>query len=327
MRRTYILMMIIAQLIGFASCKELYDLPKDEATVSLIAVEGVSIPTTGLVPFGDIVFSSETKKDEFTYSIDLERGGFGSMSDIRRVFFEDADGIRISGRVALDADGKATINFAPALVHKAGSCDTITLMVELYEANIGSEHYFSIVGINTTAPILNMDTLVTPTLRAADYSQAVVDFRPLPAPGNDYAVRIGNQNVIGQWKEANLSDKNLEKRVVIVRNYGNGDLGTSLENISLYRGNQLVSKETIVNGKEVMFILSETIAANTVAEFAIRADLLKVDNEAGDTYRFMVRNEEDLNIIESSTRFRATVTANGLDFAAEATDLGTYKAN
>ena len=63
-----------------------------------------------------------------------------------------------------------------------------------------------------------------------------------------------------------------------------------------------------MNGKDVTFTLNDTIRASENGLYYIKGEVINVDQTACDNYQFQLRNTEDLNVIESSTLFRSTVS-------------------
>ncbi len=265
-----------------------------------------SIPANGTATFGTLKLTAGSSNEVRLYSVEVERFGLGERSDVKRVYFEK-DGVRISGRAGLTSDGKATITFAPALTVKANSSEVIELVANLSGA-AGSEHAFRINKIDSTARDLNLAEKETSTFRTTTYTVAGADVT-YKGSNTTYKANDSTNLEFGAFRVDNKANgKDITVKSFIVRNDGNGDL-TNLKNIAIYRDSTKVSKgEATVNGKEFVIAVDSVIEGGKGANFYVRADVASVDNENGDTYKLRFKNAEDLNIVETSTKFRADIT-------------------
>lgn len=130
---------------------------------------GSSVPRVGMASFGELELDSSETVD--VYTVELERSGLGNRSDIDRVWFE-LDGVRVSGRAAVQSDGTVTVSFSPAL--EVRSSETLELIVDMNAATAGGEHMFTLTDMVTSAEDVDFD-FETPTLRTADYTVASVE--------------------------------------------------------------------------------------------------------------------------------------------------------
>lgn len=268
-----------------------------------------SIPSNGTAPFGKIVFAA-AGSDINVRSVMIERKGLGRVQDIDRLYFEK-DGTRVSARASLTSDGKGVINFSPALVVKAGSSETLDLSVSL-SGDAGSEHAFDIYEVQSSAQTssLNPSPVTTPTLRTTTYN---VGSFTLESRGTALTHRAGDSKnlEIAQFRLSNTSadNKSLKFKSVMFRNQGNGDL-VNLTNMALYRDSTKISSNVVnVDGKEVTFTVDDMLTDGQSATYYVRADVVTVDNTDGDTYKLELRNKEDINVIENTTMFKATVAS------------------
>jgi hypothetical protein len=267
-----------------------------------------SVPARGIANAAEFVLQAGAGNDITVRSLELERVGLGSRTDIDRIYFEK-NGIRISSRASLTSDGKAVINFSPALVLKSNSTEMMDLVVS-FSGAAGSEHGFKVINVDSSAQTMNAtpSPLVTPTLRTTTYTVGSVS---VTARGSTTTHRAGDSTdlELGQFRVENTSadDKDLILKGILLRNEGNGEIN-NLTNLALYRDSTKVSSDVKIDGKEVSFALNDTLGDGTSATYYVRGDVKYVDNTSGDTFTFKLRNTEDFNIVESSTMFRATVT-------------------
>lgn len=272
-----------------------------------------SVPKIGVVSFGKFSFAAGSD-DVNVRSVEVERRGLGARSDIQRIWFE-RNGVRVSGRASLTSDNKAVITFSPALVVKRNAAEQLELVVNLSGGDAGSEHMFAFLGVESSAvnATMNPSILTTPTLRTTTYTVANAEFQNL---GTALTHRAGDINSLelGQFRLSNVrpsgstEDKDIVVQSIKFRNISDGDVETSLANVALYRNSTKVSTEAMMDGKDITFVLNDVIKASENGVYYIRGDVTNVDNTSGDNYQFQLRNTEDLNVIEQSTRFRSTVT-------------------
>lgn len=113
-------------------------------------------------------------------------------------------------------------------------------------------------------------------------------------------------------------------KAITLRNAANGDLTDGLMNITLSKNSTVVSTEAVINGRDITFVIAPgtKLTSSENALFYIKADTRAVENAAGDTYQFQFKNTEDLNMVESVTKFRVTVAG----FTSNLT-LPTYTVN
>ncbi|NVP17946.1 S-layer homology domain-containing protein, partial [Candidatus Gracilibacteria bacterium] len=89
------------------------------------AVNGTQIPEEGTVRFAKVDFTAGSQ-DVSVNTVEVKSLGLASVPTTTRVFFEK-NGKRVSGKAAFSSDRTAVVSFAPALVVKAGSTETLDL--------------------------------------------------------------------------------------------------------------------------------------------------------------------------------------------------------
>jgi|GEM_PF-472333 len=268
-----------------------------------------SVPQAGSVKFATVDFAAGSK-DITVNSVTLKRSGLGNTSDIDRVYFEK-DGIRVSSRASVSSDQTVVLSFAPARVIQAGSTESIDLYADMAAATAGGEHMFTSTSIDSSAANV-VGMITTPTLRTANYTVSNVTVTSAGA-GLTATASDATDLELGQFRIADTSagsdERDLLLKSVTFRQDGNGDL-TSLSNVGLYRNGVKVSTVTVMNGKDLTFGITngDEIKDGQTANYYIRGSVNYVDATAGDTYNFRLRNASDLNVIEETTAFRASVT-------------------
>ncbi len=284
------------------------------------ATSGTQIPSVGTIRFAKVDLTAGDK-DVSVNTIELSSVGLASVPAKTRIWFE-RDGKRLSGKAAFSSDRTAVVSFAPAYVVKAGSTETLDLYVEL-ETIAGNDFQFS-GKITSSSAANNNGSFTTATLRTASYTVVDAKFKKAGASSTynqseDY-VELGRFTVQNVKPSTVNETRDIVFQNITLRSNESGDL-TDLSDLQLERNGVKVSKEAIISGKDVTFILNDTIKDAATATYYIKAKVLNVQNNAGDEYKFTLRNTSDLNVIEILNGFRSTI-----DETSD-TDLNSYKVN
>lgn len=272
---------------------------------SASVANGTQVPSTGTVKFAVVDFTANSS-DVSLKTVELKKVGLSSVSDaVGKVWFEK-NGVRVSGKATFTSEGIAVISFAPAYVVKAGEKATFDLYVELNTTE-GQDFQFASDTISTTAEQVN-GSFTTPKLRTAKYTVAPVTVA-VASTGSTYnvttdAVELGAFSIANN--DASSETRDVEFKSIAVRQNGNADL-TNLSSIVLVRNGVVVSKNPTINGKDLTFVVGNTVKDGATATYYIKAIIDTVDSTS-DTYQFAVRYETDVNAVESTTDFRSTVT-------------------
>lgn len=277
------------------------------------AANGTQIPSTGTIKFAAVDFSAGSA-DVSVDTVELKSLGLAAVPTGTKIWFEK-NGKRLSGKASFSSERVAVTSFAPALVVKAGATETLDLYVELTTV-AGNDFQFS-GKITASSANNNNGTFVTSTLRTATYTVAPSDFDAM-AIGATSVNQTADALEIGRFKITNQDVSNetrdLDFQTITLRQLGNGDL-LDLSNIVLERNGMVVSTETIVNGKDVTFVVNDTVKDGTSGTYYVKANVVTVQNNTGDTYQLSLRNTSDLSLVEVLNGFRSTVTNLGTSFA------------
>jgi hypothetical protein len=293
--------------------------PSSPATMS-------SIPNNGVSRFATVDFTAGSK-DVTINTVSLKRSGLGSYTDFAgggRIYFEVA-GYRVSSRSTVSSDDSATLSFAPALVVAAGKTVSVDLMAELVSAPVGTENNFMSTSIDSSAATVN-GSIMTPTLRTASYSVRTISF----TNQNVLTTYQGNEETVelGKFQLQNIGGNTINAKVkaITLRNVGNGTAATSLTDLKLLRAGNAVSTSVVMAGRDVTFLLMDTITDGQTASYTIQGKVANVENASGDTYKFILRQSTDLNATEDSTGFRTAVSI-GVNSANDTTTSNQYTVN
>jgi len=93
------------------------------------AANGTQVPNVGTVRFALVDFTAGSS-DVSVNSFEINSLGLAAVDTTTRIWFEK-DGKRLSGKASFSSERTAVTSFAPSLVVKAGSTETLELYVEL----------------------------------------------------------------------------------------------------------------------------------------------------------------------------------------------------
>jgi hypothetical protein len=275
-----------------------------EVSVSDYSSAVKSAPSVGTVIFNAVDF--ESSESITVNSIQLERIGLSSRSDIKGVWFEK-DGVQISSKGNVSTDSKITLNFNKGFMVKSN--ESLDLVVEL-SGSIGSEIAFRFIDLNSSAKNVSFNNKTTTTYRTTSYEVAKIDFSK--NGGGDAIYKLGTQNeyTFGQFSIANQSttdDKVINVKSITLRNNGTADLNNLLKNVKVLRDNKDVVKSVSFDGRNLIISFDDTIEGGKRAIYTITAEIAALDR-VGDTVQLDLRKGSDLVAYEKATGFRTMTT-------------------
>jgi hypothetical protein len=266
---------------------------------------GTQVPKAGTIKFGTVNFVAGSNSVSLN-TVNLNKVGLATIPTSTRVWFEK-NGTRVTGKSAFSSDGTAVIAFAPAYAVPANSTASLDLYVEL-ATDSGVDFQFSgTIGSSTATS--SSGSFTTPVLRTAEYSVAPVT---VATTGSSLSVNQSADVIeLGRFTVANndVSSETRDVRLqsIMLRQGGTGDL-VDISDLRLERNGVVVSTAAVSNGKDVTFTINDTVKDAATATYYVKGKVGRVQNNAGDTYIFSVRNTSDVNAVEFTTGFRSTVT-------------------
>lgn len=282
---------------------------------------GTQIPATGIVRFA-VVDLTAGGADISVNTIELKKSGLASIPTSTKVWFEKA-GTRVSGKASFTSENNAVVSFAPSLVVKAGSTESLDMYVEL-ASTAGNDFAFASAAITSSA--LNVKgSFVTPTLRTASYNVATATVTP-GASGQVYnasndAVELAKFTIANT--DGNPDTRDIKFQSVSLYQNGNASLA-NLSNIVLERNGVVVSSTAVVSGKILTLTVGDVIKDGATAIYYVKATVNTVELSTGDKYQFYLKNTSDINLVETSSAFRATVTSTfgtGVEYTVNGGDV------
>lgn len=288
-----------------AECKTVSNEEKaGTLTVSTTAPDYTSIPAVGAVKHATIAFKAGSE-DVKLYSVEMKKAALSTLGAATRMYFEK-NGVRISGKATFSED-KATLSFNTAFVVKAGSTETVDLY--LYVNGVaGDEYQFNSTKIDTSAADVN-GTISTPLLKAVSYN---VMGLTVSNPGTTYSYKVDGSKLVelGTFRLTtftNQGTKDVTLRSVTINQYENAST-SNLEEVALYRDDVKVSNKTIINGRDITFVLDDTIKyTKSSVDYVVKGKITNAER-IGDKYQFQLKYPENMDIVENTTNFRLSIT-------------------
>ena len=283
--------------------------------------DGTQIPNKGIVRFAKVDFTAGSE-DVSVNTVEISKTTLASIPSSTRIWFEK-NGKRVSGKAAFTSDNIAIVSFAPAYVIMAGETETLDLYVELDTAQ-GND--FQFMGKVIDSSVSTESTFVTPKLTTATYTVAPAVVAKLGSTATytdlSTAVELGKFSV--KNNDATAETRDISFQSVTLRQLGDADL-VNLSDIYLERLGKKVSTDTVVDGKYVTFTINDVIKDSTTATYYVKGLVSTVDNNSGDTYKFEIKKDTDLDAVEVETGFRSSVIDNATSAAVSNLELFQYK--
>lgn len=114
----------------------------------------------------------------------------------------------------------------------------------------------------------------TATATVSSYTVSTVDV-DVAVSATGTVVNVGDEGVsFGEISIETQGDKDNIFKSITLRNDGNGNVASSLDNLGLYRDGVLVSTEVTVNNRDITFIVNDSIDNGQTEIYEIRADVV-----------------------------------------------------
>lgn len=97
-------------------------------------------------------------------------------------------------------------------------------------------------------------------------------------------------------------------KAITLNQKGSADLASTLTDLGLYRDEVLVSSKAIINGRDVSFVLNDSIKyTKSSAQYVIKGKIANAERLT-DNYQFQIKYPENTDITEDTTSFRVGIT-------------------
>lgn len=288
-----------------SECQAVQAAKSGTLSVSAVGASYSSVPNTGSVKFATVTFTAGSE-DVNVYGVTFEKRALSDIPSATRMYFEK-EGARVSSKASF-SQNKATVSFSTALAVKAGATETVDLYVLLNGSTVGNEYQFASTYIDASAATVD-GTITTPLMRTLSYNIATVNMSGV-VDTTSYKVDANQLVELGQFSLnsfTNRTDKDLKFKAVTLNQSGNASL-SYLSDLGLYRDDVKVSTKTTVDGRNVSFVLNDTISStsSSTINYVVKGKITNADR-VGDTYQFAVRYPENTLVEEVGTMFKATI--------------------
>ncbi|HCB51297.1 TPA: hypothetical protein DEP21_01805, partial [Patescibacteria group bacterium] len=163
----------------------------------------------------------------------------------------------------------------------------------------------------------------TPLMQTVTYTVAQIN---VTTGGTDSTYKVDSTKLVefGQFTLTasgnTANNKDLTVKSMTLTQKGDASLDY-LSDLALYRNEEKVSTDAIINGRDVTFLLDNTIKyTSTSATYVVKGKIVTAER-VGDKFQFQMKYPENLEVIEDTTSFRASI------FPATAMDLASYTVN
>ena len=300
---------VLSCSLGLDTCPaQCQTVENKEGTLSLssIGVDYTNIPMAGLVKFGSVKFDAASS-DITINSVKIKKSGLSSLSGATRIFFEK-DGVRVTWKASF-SDNVATVSFTTPLVVKAGSSETLDVILNLFETAGSAEIKLTSTDVSSSAQTVNGSfssaSLITFNYPILNVTGAAIVNNLTNAKVDDTKlVELGELTV-----EKTDSTKAAIVTALTLNNSGSSDLAY-LKDVAVYRDDVKVSTKTTVGSRSISFVLADEIKTTQTSpiHYVVKGKIASADR-VGDTYNFYLRNKEDLTVLEKDTLFRTSINA------------------
>jgi len=301
-----------------AECKTVQENKVGTLTVASTDASYTSIPKVGAVKHATVKFTAGSD-DVNVYGVNMKKLALTNTSNVK--IWLEKDGVRVTTQAAF-SDDKAVMSFLTALAVKAWASESLDLYVQV-NTTAGSEYQFASTYIDSSAETVN-GTITTPNLRTADYTLATVNFAPSTPSATSYKVDADRLVELGVFKLTTTlysgnNTENLYVKSAAFTNDGTLSL-TNVSDLAIYRDDAKVSTKTTVDGRNVTFLLDDQIKYTlSTANYTIKGKITAAER-INDGLQFRLKNVSNVQVLEQSTNFRATMAGSSLT-------LGSYTIN
>lgn len=246
------------------------------------------------------------KSDVTVQSLVVTRSGLGNANDIT-----SSNGIRAAQNgvvISSTADyynptsQKATVYFSPALVVKAGTTQTVDVLVNLSGAE-NSQHQFALTAVNASNTTVTGAPITLGLVNTTSYVTATTTASLAVAGGT---ITTGKSNQL--FGKIDISAGGRETKVTgftLTRN-GSTDFTKRLTNVKVYKNG--VSVGTVMMTAEKLSVsgLADVLASGNTQTYELRGDILVDANST--TLGLKVDATTDINAVEVATGYSTQVS-------------------
>lgn len=258
-------------------------------------------------PFTTLRVTAGAGNDILLNAITMSRTGLGSRDDLRRCWFNDPVGNRLSNRTSVDTDDRVFTSFTTPYLVKSGTSTDLIFGCQM----AGTSNVFNAFSLqkaddvqSSAAQITGSFPITGNTMQTANYSVTQLAYTKL---GSDTKYKVGDLGVeVAKWKLQNTSStKDVTFKRIVLKNNGSGKPQTDFANWKLYEAGNVVSSQISVSDDYVTIDLTSDINNGVTKTYSLRTDVIAADSIV-EQIQFQVKYLEDLVAYEKTTGFAAT---------------------
>jgi hypothetical protein len=300
--------------------------PTDTGTGTSVAAGDLEVSLSALTPVSQAIPKNGSKV--FIMALDLTAGdqdarlsnlvfkhvGLSSRSNIDKLWVE-VDGVRLTSPRSINSDNLVNMPLSTPYTVRAGETITAKVYMSMLSSNTstGDQISFELSEVETTGGQVLGLPVVSNSFTTSNYS-----LTPLKITGTSTTttVDVGSEGIDlsnniqleNRGSSAN-SNVDLLLKQLIFRNNGSANLD-QLENVAVYDAtNTKISDEVVYDGNDliVRFGTGYTVPKGNIKNVTLRGDIASAEQGRA-SFSFEVRRAEDVDVVEATTEFGASVT-------------------
>jgi len=261
-------------------------------------------------------------------SIKITRTGLGNNADFPLIWIEKS-GVRLTGQKSINSSNESILTFAPALSVAAGQTVILSVVGSVASSGLGSADALT---IKAAADVDASGASVSGSFPISGNSMTfatsyTVNTATFAAVSGASSYTVGDEGVViasFSIADSGSTTRDLTFKSIMLKNTGNADLAATLGDLHLEKNGAKVSDTTTINGKNVTFTLANggiQIDKGESTTFKIVGSIIYQD-ASNNNVTLKLNKAEDMNIIEASSGYAATVAGEGVSLGAASLNAG-----
>ncbi|HRI35714.1 MAG TPA: S-layer homology domain-containing protein [bacterium] len=285
-----------------------------EISLSALTPVSQSIPKNGSKVYIMAVDFTAGDEDAKISNVVFKHVGLSSRSNIDKLWVE-VDGIRLTSPRSINSDNLVNMPLSTPYTVRAGETITAKVYMSMVSSNTttGDQISFELSEVETTGGEVLGLPVVSNSFTTSNYSLTPLK---ITSTSTTTTVDVGSENIDlsnniqleNRGSSAN-SNVDLVVKQIIFRNNGSANLD-QLENVGVYDAtNTKISDEVAYDGNDlvVSFGTGYTVPKGNIKNVTLRGDVASAE-QGRTTFSFEVRRAEDVDVVEATTEFGASVT-------------------
>ena len=262
-------------------------------------------------------------------SITITRTGLGNSTDFPNIWIEKA-GVRLTAQKSINSSDVAILTFSPALNIAAGQTVILSVVGSVHAASgLGSSDALTIkaaADIDASGASVSGSFPISGNLMSFANGYAV-NTATFAAVGGSATYTVGDEGVVidsFSIADSGATTRDLTFKSITLKNTGNADLSQVLGDLHLEKNGTKVSESTTISGKNVTFVLANgglQIDKGDTTTFKVVGSVIYQD-ASNNNVTLKLNKAEDLNIVEATSGYAATVAGEAVSLGATALNAG-----